>query len=60
VSGENRTKQVPFVIGGVADPNAAAPNTTGADSGCGLAGCRPKLTVQPTRTRKYWFVENPR
>lgn len=60
VSGENRTKQLPFVIGGVSDPNAATPNTTGADSGCGLDGCKPKLTISPTRTRKYWFVENPR
>ncbi len=53
-------KQVPFVIGGISNPNAADPNTTGTDSGCGLGGCRPVLNISPNRTRKYWFVENPK
>jgi len=54
------TKQVPFVIGGVSDPNSDTLNGTSTDKGCGLGGCKPKLTVTPTRTRKYWYLENPR
>lgn len=53
-------KQVPFVIGGIADPGAADPNLPGNDTGCGLAGCKPVINVAPNRARKYWFVENPR
>lgn len=61
-SGATVNKQVPFVIGGVADPNASTGTVANPanDSGCGLAGCKPVLSISPSRTRKYWFVENPR
>lgn len=57
-----KTKQVPFLIGGIADPNASTGTvgTPANDSNCNLGGCQPKINPSPNRTRKYWFVENPK
>ncbi len=54
-SGQTVEKRVPFIIGGTGRPED--PDKCKNSS---VEGCRVKLNIPPTRTRKYWFTENPR
>lgn len=54
-SGQTVEKRVPFIIGGTG--KAEDPDKCKNSS---VEGCRVKLNIPPTRTRKYWFMENPR